>query len=79
MGFEEGDDVHQVTQATTEPVDLPDDQNVAGAQIVQVGLPLRAVGLGPGGHVFVDLEAVLGGESTKLQLRILVGSTDSQR
>jgi hypothetical protein len=77
-GFEESDDVHQVTQATAEPVDLPDDQSVAGAQIVQACLPLRAVGLGSGGHVFVDLEAVLGGESIKLQLRILVGSTDSR-
>lgn len=75
-GFEGGDDVDQVAEASAEPVDPPDDQGVAGSQIVQTCLPPWAVGLGAGGYVLVDLEAAFGCERVKLQLRIFVGRTD---
>jgi hypothetical protein len=41
-----GDDVDQVAQVAAEPVDLPDDQGVAGAQAGQACVPVRPVGPG---------------------------------
>jgi hypothetical protein len=54
----------------------PDDEGVAGTQVFQARLRLRAVGFGSGGDVLVDLQAVLGGQGVELQLRILVGGAD---
>jgi len=62
------DDVDQIPEIAPEPVDPPDDQGVAGAQLGQARVPLRAVGLGAAGAVGVELEAVLGGERVELQL-----------
>jgi len=75
-GFENSDDIDQVAQAAADPVSL-DDQRVAGAQVVQACLPLRAVGLGAGGDVLVDLQAAFGGEGVEPRLRILVGGADA--
>src|SRR5664279_4249581 len=50
-GLQGGDDVDEVAQVAAEPVDPPDDQGVARAQIGEAGRPLRPVGLraaGPG-------------------------------
>ena len=61
-GLQGGDDVDEVAQVAVEPVDPPDDQGVARAQIGEAGRPLRPVGLRAAGPVGVDLQAVLGGE-----------------
>ena len=50
-GLQGGDDVDEVAQVAAKPVDPPDDQGVARAQIGEAGRPLRPVGLraaGPG-------------------------------
>src|SRR5664280_3452311 len=71
-GLQGGDDVDEVAQVAAEPVDPPDDQGVARAQIGEAGRPLRPAGLRAAGPVGVDLQAVLGGERGELQLRVLV-------
>jgi len=62
-----GDDVDEVAQLAAEPVDFPDDQGVAAAQVGQAGVPLWAVGLGSGGGVGVGLQAVRGAQGVELQ------------
>jgi hypothetical protein len=44
-----GDGVDRMPQGATEPVEFPDDQGVAGAQLVQDLLEDRAVGAGAAG------------------------------
>jgi hypothetical protein len=42
-GFEGGDDLDEITEDAPEPVDLPDDEGVTGAQVGQAFVPF-----GPG-------------------------------
>jgi hypothetical protein len=70
------DDVDQVAQVAAEPVDLPDDQGVAGAQVGQACVPLRPVGPGAGRGVGVDLQAALSVQSVELQPGVLVRGAD---
>jgi hypothetical protein len=70
---EGGDDVDQVARVAAEPVDLPGDQGVAGAQVIEAGLPLGPVGAGACGAVDVGLQAALGGQGVELEAGVLVG------
>jgi len=72
-GLQGGDDVDEVAQVAPEPVDFPDDQGVAAAQVGQAGVPLGSVGFGSGGGFGVGLQAVRGAEGVELQLGVLVG------
>lgn len=63
---EGGDDVDQIAQVASEPVNLPDEQGVAAAQIGQAGVPLWPVGFGAGDLVRVDLQAALGRQRVEL-------------
>ena len=57
-----------------EPVNFPEDQGVAAAQVGRAGLPLGSVGFGSGGGVGV--QAVRGAQGVELQLGVLVGGGD---
>jgi hypothetical protein len=46
-GLQGGDDVDQVAQVAGQPVDPPDDQGVARAQVGQAQVPLRPSALVP--------------------------------
>jgi len=72
-GLQGGDDVDEVAQVAPEPVNFPEDQGVAAAQVGQAGVPLRTVSFGSGGGAGVDLQAVGGTQGVELQLRVLVG------
>jgi len=73
---EGGDDVDEVAQVAAEAVNFPDDQGVSWAQVDQAGVPLRAVGFGPGVVVGVGLQAVFGAQCVQLHPGVLVGGTD---
>jgi hypothetical protein len=75
-GFQGGDDLDQVAQVAAEPVDLPDDEGVAGPQVGQAFVPFGPAGFGAGRGVGLGLQAVLGGQRVELELRVLVGGGD---
>jgi hypothetical protein len=59
-----GDGVDQVPQRPSEPVQFPDDQGVAGPQLVQDLLEDRAVATGAAGGLGEHLVAAAGGHAT---------------
>ncbi len=60
-------------QIAAEPVNFPEDQGLAAAQVGQAGVPLRTVGFGADGGVGVGLQAVRGVQGVELQSGVLVG------
>jgi hypothetical protein len=62
-----GDGVDQVAQGAAEPVELPDDQGVAGAELVQDLLEDRAVGRGAAGGL--DEDPVAAGALERVDLQ----------
>ena len=72
-----GDGVDQVPQGAAEPVELPDDQGVAGAQLVQELLEGGAVGAGAAGGLGEHPVAAGRGEGVDLELGVLVGGGDA--
>jgi hypothetical protein len=77
---ERGDGVDQVTQRAAEPVELPDHQGVAGAELVQDAVQLRAGGQRASGAAgFVSEDAVAAGVSERvdLEVEVLLGGGDA--
>jgi hypothetical protein len=72
-----GDGVDQVTQRPAKAVQLPDDQGVAGAELVQQLLEDRVVGAGAAGGLGEDPVAAGRGEGVDLQVWLLVGGGDA--
>jgi hypothetical protein len=72
-----GDGVDQVAQRPAEPVQFPDDQGVAGAELVQDLLEDRAVGGGAAGGLSEHSVAAGRSEGVDLELRVLVSGGDA--
>jgi len=72
-----GDGVDQVAQRAAQPVQLPDDQGVAGAELVQDLLEDWAVGAGAAGGLGEHPVAAGRGKGVDLQVRLLVGGGDA--
>lgn len=66
-----------MAHVAAEPVELPDDQDVAGAQVVQGGGQVRALGLNTGRYVGEHPHAVGGGERVALQGGVLLADRDA--
>jgi hypothetical protein len=62
----------QMHQRATEPVELPDDEYIARAHIVERLLQARPIGTGTGGSIVEHLAASRRGESIELQRRVLI-------
>ena len=71
-----GDGVDQVPQGAAQAVELPDDQGVAGAQLVQDLLQGGAVGAGAAGGLG-EHPVAAGLEGVDLELGLLVGGGDA--
>ena len=71
-----GDGVDQMPQGPTEPIQLPDDQGVAGAQLVQDLLKDWPVGAGAAGRLSEHPVAAGGLQRVDLKLGLLVGGGD---
>jgi hypothetical protein len=72
-----GDGVDQVAEGAAEAVEFPDDQGVAGAQLVQELLEDRAVGAGAAGGLGEDPVAAGALEGVDLEVGVLVGGGDA--
>jgi hypothetical protein len=72
-----GDGVDQVAEGAAEAVEFPDDQGVAGAQLVQELLEDRAVGAGAAGGLGEHPIATGRGQSVDLEVGLLVGGGDA--
>ncbi len=73
---EGSDGVDQVPQGAAEPVELPHHQGVAGAELVQDAVQLRAGGQRAGGAAGVvgeDAVAAGRGEGVDLEVEVLLG------
>jgi len=64
-------------QGAAEPVELPDDQGVAGPQLVEDLLEGGAVGAGAAGGLSEHPIAAGGSEGVDLELGVLVGGGDA--
>ena len=71
-----GDGVDQVPQGPAEPVELPDDQGVAGAELVQELLEGGAVGAGAAGGLGEHPVAAGTLQGVDLEVGLLVGGGD---
>ena len=71
-----GDGVDQVPEGAAEAVEFPDDQGVAGAELVQELLEDGAVGAGAAGGLGEHPVAAGRGEGVDLELGVLVGGGD---
>ena len=69
------DGIDQVREGAAEPVELPDDESVARAEVVQGGFQAGAVGFRAAGDVGIEtLRVAAGGEQgVALQVEALVG------
>jgi hypothetical protein len=74
---EAGDGVNQVPQGAAEPVELPDDQGVAGTQLVEHLGEDGAVGAGAAGGLGQHPVAAGALEGVDLELGLLVGGGDA--
>jgi hypothetical protein len=74
---EAGDGVDQVTQGPAEAVELPDDQGVAGTQLVQDLLKDRSVGAGAAGGLGEHPIAAGALQGVDRELEVLVGGGDA--
>jgi hypothetical protein len=72
-----GDGVDQVAQGAAEPVELPDDEGVAGAQLVQELGEDGPVGAGAAGRLDKDAVAAGGLQGVDLELWLLVSGGDA--
>jgi hypothetical protein len=72
-----GDGVDQVPQRAAEPVQFPDDQGVAGAELVQELLEGGAVGAGATGGLGEHPVAALKFQGVDLEVGLLVGGGDA--
>jgi hypothetical protein len=72
-----GDGVDQVTQGAAEAVELPDDQGVARAELVQDPLEDGAVGAGAAGSLGEHPIAAGSTEGVDLELGVLVVGGDA--
>jgi hypothetical protein len=72
-----GDGVDQVPQGPAEAVEFPDDQGVAGSQLVEHLGEGGAVGAGAAGRLGEHPVAAGGREGVDLKLRVLVGGGDA--
>jgi hypothetical protein len=72
-----GDGVDQVPQGAAEAVQFPDDQGVAGPELVQHLLEGGAVGPGAAGGLGEHSIAAGGSEGVDLELGLLVGGGDA--
>jgi len=67
----------QILDGAAEPVELPDDEGVAGAQVVEGRGQAGAVGL-PGGDLLLeDAEASGGVQGVELELEVLLVGGDA--
>ena len=71
------DGLDQVRQAAAQPIQLPDDQHVAIAHVVERLPQARSIGACAGRAVFKHLGTPCRGERVKLQCRILVQGADA--
>jgi hypothetical protein len=74
---EAGDGVDQVPKGAAEAVELPDDQGVAGAQLVQDLLEGGSVGAGAAGGLGEHPVAAGSLQGVDLELGVLVGGGDA--
>jgi hypothetical protein len=72
-----GDGVDEMPQGAAEAVEFPDDQGVAGAQLVEDLLEGGPVGAGAAGRFGEHPMAAGGSEGVDLELGLLVGSGDA--
>jgi hypothetical protein len=72
-----GDDVDQMTQGAAEAVEFPDDQGVAGPQLVEDLLEGGSVGAGAAGGLGEHPVAAGRREGVDLELGVLVGGGDA--
>jgi hypothetical protein len=72
-----GDGVDQVAEGSAEAVEFPDDEGVAGAQLVQELLKYGTVGAGAAGGLGEHPIAAGGSEGVDLELWLLVGGRDT--
>jgi hypothetical protein len=72
-----GDGVDQVVQGAAEAVQFPDDQGVAGAELVQELLEGGASGAGAAGRLDKHSIATGGVQRVNLELGLLVGGGDA--
>ena len=71
-----GDGVDQVPQGAAEPVQFPDDQGVAGAELVQELGEGGSVGAGAAGGLGEHPIAARSGQRVDLEVGLLVGGRD---
>jgi hypothetical protein len=71
------DRVDKMAQGAAEPIELPHDQGVAGAQLVQQLLEGGPVGAGAAGGLGEHPVAAGGSEGVDLELGVLVGGGDA--
>src|SRR5450755_996982 len=76
--LEVGDDVDQVAQAAAEAVQAPDHQRVAGEEVLQAGVELRAGSDRPGPDVLVDALAAVVLERVELEREVLRAGADAR-
>jgi hypothetical protein len=74
---EAGDGVDQMPQGPAEAVEFPDDQGVAGTQLVEDLLEGGAVGAGAAGGLGEHPIAAGDSEGVDLELGVLVGGGDA--
>jgi hypothetical protein len=74
---ESGDGVNQMAQGPAQSVEFPDDQGVAGAQLVQDLLEGGAVGAGAAGGLGEHPVAASVLQGVDLELGVLVGGGDA--
>jgi hypothetical protein len=74
---EAGDGVDQLPQGAAEAVEFPDDQGVAGAELVQELLEGGPVGAGAAGGLGEHPKAPSRGEGVDLEVRLLIGGGDA--
>ena len=72
-----GDGVDQMPQGAAEAVELPDDQGIAGAQLVQDLLEGGPVGAGAAGRLGEHSVAAGALQGVDLELGVLVGGGDA--
>jgi hypothetical protein len=75
--LEVADDVQQVAQGAAQPVELPDQERVAGAELVEHLRQLRSGRQGAAGGIHEDAVAAGGAQGVELEVRRLLARRDA--
>jgi hypothetical protein len=74
---ERRDDLHQVFEGAPQPVELPDDDDIAFPHLREQPVEFFACGLGTAGSFRVDRLTAGAPEGVELQIKVLLFGTDT--